>query len=207
MARLLFFAIAASFCLSRLAIAGNEGEILFADDFATLNPGWGEADQQFLGVEDGKLVIEPGNDRYRSLPYQTQTFGDVDLRVKLAQTSGELPGSAGIAFWGSRETGEVYFARMQSNGFFTVERRLPNGRLLAPVLLKRNDSVKTDPGAVNELQVTTRGKTATVYINGKQAASLEGMPPEGGSQIGLLARSPAVRCRWEFSDFVVRKAQ
>lgn len=207
MRRVLLLGIVVFACLTSLAIAADEAEILFADDFATLNPGWGEADQQFLGVEGGKLIIVPQNGRYRSLPYQTQTFGDVDVRVQLVQTSGELPGSAGISFWGNRETGETYFARMQSDGYFTVERRLPNGRLLAPVLLKRNEAVKTGAGAVNELQVATRGKTATVYINGQQAASVEGMPPEGGSQVGLLARSPAVRCRWEFSDFVVRKAQ
>lgn len=207
MSRAAGFGIVVLLWMSPAALAADDGEVLFADNFATLDPGWGAVDQQFLGVENGKLALIPASGRYRSLPYQGKTFGDVDVRVKLAQASGEIPGSAGISFWGNSDSGEAYFARMQSNGYFTVEQRLPNGRLLAPVLLKPNDAIDEGLGKLNELRVVTRGKSATVYINGRPAASVEGTPPEHGSLVGVMARSPAVRCRWEFSDFVVREPQ
>ena len=70
------------------------------------------------------------------------------------------------------------------------------------------DEVLKGIGRVNELRVVTQGKTATVYVNEKQAASIEtDALPEGGSKIGLYAGSGSEPYSWSFSDLVVRKPQ
>ena len=68
-----------------------------------------------------------------------------------------------------------------------------------------NDAVAKGVGPANELRIVTLGKTATLYVNGKQIATLKGFPPAGGSRIGLHAESGQTVYTWKFSDLEVRR--
>lgn len=192
------------FGLTCQALADEKGEILFADDFATLDPGWGEPDDEFLGAHNKKLIFEPAQARTEYRLHEGHKFEDADIRVKVTQASGEPPRGAGVAFWCDKFRG--YVATLESNGDFRVVKI--TGTPLSPAVKQTPaEAVKKGLNQVNQLRVVTKGKTATIYVNGQQVASFKGSPPEGGGRVGLYATSGAVPCRWEFSDFVVRKPE
>jgi hypothetical protein len=193
-------------CFGSAAFAADDPNVLFSDDFSTLDPAWGEANDQ-ISVADGKMVFKPKvNDGY-SLLYQGTTFGDVDIRVKVTQTAGPVAAGseASVVFWGV-DYDNFYMAAIQTDGSFGVPRNVAD-KWLHPVAWKANDAVKKGLNTVNELRIVIKGKTATIYVNDQQVASFKGFPPEGASQIGLHAESGDQACTWKFSDFVVRKAQ
>ncbi len=187
-----------------MAYAG-EGAILFSDDFATLDPGWGEASEQ-TRVEGKKMLVLPKvNMSYTNL-YQGNLFGDVDIRVKVAQTSGASDRPGSLVFWGNNYD-SFYSVDLVTDGRVGVSRKVSQGRWLTPVEWKLRPAAKKGLNQENELRVVTKGNTATVYVNGEQIANLKGIPPEGGSLVGLCAESGAEQYVWTFSDFSVRKAE
>jgi hypothetical protein len=185
------------------ARAEEKGEVLFADNFATLDPGWGDADDEVLGVQNKKLVFQFAQAGDKHALYQGKMFEDADIRVMVNQTSGEAARGAGIAFWCDNLRG--YVAKLRSDGNFRLE-NLSATPLSPPVHRMLDKGVKKGLNQVNELRVVTKGMTATIYVNGQEVASLKAKR-KYGSMVGLVASSGAVPCRWEFSDFVIRKPE
>jgi hypothetical protein len=185
--------------------ADDDPSVLFSDDFSTLDPAWGDA-EDVMHVEGGKFVLQPKPNTAHSSLYGGSTFNDVDIRVKISQADGKLAdGSAGIVFWGS-DNDNMYTAEFSADGNVTVQ-RFEGRKWLSPSPWKANDAVKKDLNQVNELRVVTKGRSATFYVNDKQVAAIKGFPPTGGSQIGLTAESGDKVYTWKFSDLVVRKPQ
>lgn len=193
-------------CLGIQALAAEEGPILFSDDFSTQDPGWGEVDDEYLGIENHKLLMQAQKGIERSQLYQGDVFEDVDVSVKVTETSGDVDVAAGIIFWAKDYT-SYYVVKLCADGDVAVERKLSKGRYLKPVEWKTYNAVKKGLNQVNELRVVTKGAIATVYVNGEQVAALKGSPPAGGSLVGLMASSAEGQfSRFEFSEFVVRKS-
>ena len=69
----------------RAALANSP--ILYEDDFATFNPGWGDPDEA-VGVKDGKLAIAPSADRWRAALNQSNVFDDADIAVEASHVRG-----------------------------------------------------------------------------------------------------------------------
>lgn len=183
----------------------TDSTVLYSDDFATLDPAWGEADAN-MSVGGNKLVLAPNVNDSKSAFYQGTLFGDADISVKVSLAKGSIHDFAGINFWGI-DWDNYYGAAISGNGVVTVVRKL-KGKWLFPVEKKAQDAAIKGLGKVNELRVVTRGKLVTFYVNSKQVASFKGFPPDGDSSIGLHAESGEREANtWQFSDLVVRKPQ
>lgn len=202
----MFLALALAVVVCLVPAYAEDGELIFSDDFSLFDPAWGATSEQ-IRVENQKMLIQAEvNTSYTSL-YQGTLFGDADIRVKLAETSGQTDMPAGVAFWGNGYD-NFYVAEFTTDGKFSVWRKMGQGRWLAPVGWQDQAAVKKGLNQENELRVVTKGNMATIYINGIEAASFKGFPPEGGGMVGLHAESgSAAPYIWAFSDFSVRKVK
>lgn len=171
-----------------LVFAAWGGSVLFEDKFASLDPGWG-APSKTLAVKEGKLIISPGVDETYTYLYQGNIFpNDMDLNVTVTFIKADGPTwGSGPVFWG-KDIKEYYAVLVNANGWFGVQRRMGD-RYLLPVAWRPNEALQKGAGVENQVRVVTNGNRATIYFNGKEAISLTGMPPKGGSLIGLKCAS------------------
>jgi hypothetical protein len=183
----------------------DDDSVLFSDDFSTLDPGWGDANAN-KNVADGKLVVKADAKGYYYSEFDGTTFNDADIRLKVCLVDGMNDEPGGLVFWADPHNSDYYAALYQSDGDVTIGRN-SGSNWLNPVPWKHNDAVKQGTGAVNEIRVVTKGKTATVYINDTQVTSFKGFPPAGGSLVGIYGESGDKVYTWSFDDLVVRKVQ
>ena len=180
-------------------LAGNQ--VLYEDDFATFNPGWG-APGQALSVKDGKFIITPVPDRRLDALNQSSVFDNADITVEATMSQGDdLTQAGGLIFWG-KDRNDYYCLMIKLNGRFTISRWF-NDRWLNPIAWQDNPEVKTAVGQVNKLRVVTKGRQATAYINDKEVATFSGQPPPGGGCIGLYGESGKSQNIWQFSNLKV----
>lgn len=206
MKRATFAIISLLLCLGFVVAYAGEETILFSDDFATLDPAWGEPSEQ-RRVEGNKMIIVPEVDLAYTDLYEGNVFGDADIRVKVSQSSGQADRPGGLVFWGV-DYNAYYIAELTIDGNVSVVRKIAKGRWLYPVVLKAQHAVKRGLNQENEIRVVTKGNTATVYINEEQVATLKGSPPEGGGMVGMYAESGATEpYGWKFSNFSVRTSK
>jgi hypothetical protein len=176
-------------------------KVLFEDNFDTMDPVWGEAND-VISVKDHKFIMKPAANTAYTVMNQGQLFDDFDASVNLRQAEGKDPTyGAGLVFWGDGLS-NYYYIYASPDGQYVVSRYV-NNRRLSPVPWRATDAVKKGH-EVNQLRVVTRGDKATLYINGKELATIKGQPPQGGSFIGMRADSPPQsQDVWEFSDLKV----
>lgn len=183
-------------------LAAADGPVLISDDFSTLNPAWGKADDH-VRVSEGKLIVRPDLDSiHHRLYHVNPPLGDIDVRVKAALIEGGVDNVGGIVFWGSDEG--YYMARFFADGYFGIGRNI-RGRWLHPVRNQVQKELKQGLGAVNELRIVTSGDQATAYINGQEVATFKGFPPEGGGAVGLFGGAAGIPYEWAFSEFSIRQ--
>jgi hypothetical protein len=109
---------------------------------------------------------------------------------------------SGLVFW-AKDYDEYYAVLINAQGWFGVQRHVSN-RYLLPVAWRESDTIKKGEGVENQVKVVTKGKQATVFINGKEVITLNGQPPEGGSLIGFKAASgPEGANTVAFSNLIV----
>jgi len=162
-------------------------EVLYEDDFSTLDPGWGDPSNR-IKAEDGKLVVTPAPGMSQTALNQGLLFEDMTATIKARIANGDDPAQvAGLAFWGS-DLDNYYFAAVSANGRFGVVRRI-KGKWLFPVSYRTSPLVKQGMGEWNEVRVVTKGNNATLFINGEQAISFKGQAPAGGSLLGVHGES------------------
>lgn len=180
-------------------------EILFEDNFATLDPGWGDP-TEMLSVKENKLVVTSPVGMSQCQLNQALLFEDADIQVKarLAKGEGTAQEYFGLVFWGEGYD-SYYCLTISQDGRVGVLRR-SKGRWLFPVAYRAHDAIKKGVGEWNDLRVTTKGPNAAIFVNGQQVAAFKGQPPQGGGFIGVRAESgsgsPAVG---EFSDLKLTK--
>jgi hypothetical protein len=181
------------------------GRLLYEDDFATFNPGWGTPGEA-LNVKDGKFIITPVPDRGRDVLNQSNIFDDADITVEATMSQGDdLTQAGGLIFWG-KDHNDYYCLLIKLNGRFTISRWF-NDRWLNPIAWQNNPEIKTAVGQVNKLRVVTKGRQATAYINDKEVATFSGQPPPGGGCIGLYGESGKSQNIWQFSNLKVTTPQ
>jgi len=200
--RRLFAASLCLACSAALARAADADGVVYSDDFATLRSGWGTADG-VQSVADNKLLLNPKPDTIYASLYTDRSFADADIRVKVSQTKGDLASPFGLAFWGV-DYSNYYVARIRSNGVCWVGRKM-GGKWLSPVYSEEKPAVRKGLGETNELRVVTRGRLATVYVNGQQIAEFRGYPPTEPGKIGVYAESGPEQITWAASELTVRE--
>jgi len=184
------------------ACRGNE--VIYQDRFEPGDSSWGR--HAWMKFERGKLVVtaDPGSNL--AIQNQSLFFDDYDVCVDVAQRLGNATGGyAGLLFWGT-DAGNYYTFDVSIYGHIRVS-RLQNNAWVVPLPWVRARAVSSGT-SVNTLRVRTLGNRITVYVNGVEAASLQGHPPSGGSRVGLLSVSPgAAQGMFEFDNFTVTKTR
>jgi regulation of enolase protein 1 (concanavalin A-like superfamily) len=177
------------------------GPILFQDHFETLAPAWGS--YQNYHVANGKLVIQPPAGRTTSTLNGASLYDDVDICAEMTVAPPVIKGNCGgIVFW-AVDYDNYYTAQVSTDGWVSVW-RLQKGKWLNQVPLQDFSAVRRGANQVNEIRVVTSGNKAAISINGKLLKQISGQPPEGGSEVGLIACSPNnVSAAVAFNDIVV----
>ena len=189
-----------------LLVAGSlnaDEPLLFSDSFATLSPGWGQPSES-KSVSDGHLVLSLKPNRIHCSLYTGAKFANADIRAKLVQKSGEPEQTAGIVFW-AEDVNNYYVARIRSDGRVLIGRSTRDKWLNPANDRQLHESIQTGFDKVNELRVVTAGRSAKVFVNGRELASIRGFPPTEESFVGLFAESGEQPCVWHYSEFEVRQ--
>jgi hypothetical protein len=164
-------------------------DILFQDQFQTLQPTWGGANPA-IRIDNGQLVLTPPSGTYVWAINNAGVYDDVDMCVSVTAigTVDATEAKAGPIFW-YQDVNNFYVFEIAPNGKASLWRR-QRGKWLAQVNWQDASSANKGEGAVNELRVTTLGGDATLYVNGTEFRKVAGSPPDNGQQIGLFAGSP-----------------
>lgn len=207
-ASIIFVSVLILLFAGRTVYACKGSQLLFEDNFSTLDPAWGVQGPN-LSVNNGKLIVQPEiNSSYVALN-QGNIFEDIDACVKLSQVKSDDPTySAGLIFW-AKDSSDYYYFLVTSDGWYSVKRWV-NQRSLAPVDWRKSPAIKNGLGETNHLRVVAGGTKATVYVNDTELITFSGQPPQGGSFVGMIAFSPEKATNknvWEFSEFKVTKPE
>jgi hypothetical protein len=198
------FASMIFFSIARNVLACKGSAVLFEDNFATLDPAWGQqSDRQ--SVKDGKLIIQPEVNAGWTAINQGNIFEDMDACVKVTITKAEDPNwGGGFVFW-AKDYNDYYYLLISGDGQLAVK-RWTNNRTLSPVDWRETTAIKKGVGQTNELRVVAKGNQATVYVNDTEVVTFKGQPPQGGGFIGVRGSSAEKSpITWEFSDLKITK--
>jgi hypothetical protein len=184
--------------------------VLFAEDFSTVDPAWGAADATW-DVADGKLLLKSPVGKSFGRIYGGTLLGDADIRVKISRVGSDRSRNdptAGVIFWGGEGEGNYYYAALRSGGSFTIIRVDDQGKPSVPLPRADYDAVRRGIGQVNELRLVLKGETATVFVNGKKIAAINGFKHPPLFRFGLKASSgDDVVDTWAFSDLMIRRPE
>ena len=175
---------------------------VFQDDFKNADPGWGQPDNVAAFTPEGLVLTPPvGGSGWRSDANLSLAKGDWCVDV-VNPTSLPTPadedqvGAVGLWFWGADQQ-SFYTATITLDGNASVD-RLNHGIWQTVVPPAPAPSVKTAPGATNELEVVIDGNKAAFYINGTLFTTVTGRPPANGGFPGIYGESGPKGTRWVF---------
>ncbi len=179
------------------ALACKGQTTLLRDDFTDEDPAWDLANSPGASVADGamKVTSDPGHGQ--PILYAGQMFPAADVCVDMIAppAQGKAVLSGGISFWNGRGLVDVMIS---SDGTASVAVN-QNGVWAHPVPSRKADTVKTAPGAVNNLRVVWKGPpddggtqapdpSVQIFINGKPFVKFK-MTPNANRQIGFYVES------------------
>jgi hypothetical protein len=175
---------------------------VFEDDFKNADPGWGQADNVAAFTQQGLILTPPvSGSAWRTNANLSMAQGDWCVEV-ISPASLPTPadedsvGSVGVWFWGS-DLQNFYTATITLDGNASVD-RLNHGIWQAVVTPTPAPSVKTSPGAVNEIEVVTSGNKAAFYVNGTLVTNITGQLPANGGPAGVYGESGPKGTSWVF---------
>jgi hypothetical protein len=178
-------------------------DVLFEDNFESLDTTWGDADDSFY-VKDGRLVITPDLDKYYAALNTAGVYDDIDYCVRLYSLKADPKGNtfAGVVFWAT-DYDNYYYALIAGDGAVAIFRR-QRGKVLQQVDWTPFGAVKKGDDAVNNLRVVTVGKRASIYVNGQLFREVTGQPPPNGQEIGVRAISAKnLKAVYAFDDIKI----
>ena len=169
------------------AAAGTcgSGKVIFQDDFSTADPSWGQ--NQHITIKDGAMSIYADAGRVQLVQSQSDFYADAAVCATLAvpaPTKSDDAPRGGILFWGG-DYSNLYGFEISSDGHYRMF-RLSRDRWLYPINWTASEAFKKGD-ATNTIEVQTRGRSATFWINGTRVAQVNGIPPDGGGLVGLFA--------------------
>ncbi|HTZ35478.1 MAG TPA: hypothetical protein VMB84_05595 [Stellaceae bacterium] len=172
------------------------------DDFSNPDPGWPNADN--VQTTPKGLVVKPPVNGSTWAVNSNFAMDGADLCVTVAlpatlptPANEDTVGDVGLLFW-KRDNDNYYMAAISPDGIAVVSRYL-NGEWTAIVKPAPATAIRTGPGAVNELEIATRGNAGSFYVNGSKIADFRGQAPPGGGFPGVYAESGPTVTTWVFS--------
>lgn len=184
------------------ALACKGPNVIFADDFSTSDPAWGENDDKFI-VGDKKMIVKPSPGKGYGGSYQGNFFEDSDICIDVVMPNTKDTGvSGGLLFWFD-DWDNYYILEIDGSGSAAII-RWQRGKSLAPVTWRKAPAVKTAPGAVNTLRIVLKGDAGRAFINDQPFATFKGTAPKGGSVIGVFGGSEnGASNTWTFTNLKV----
>ncbi len=182
----------------------------FADDFKSLNPGWGGIEAGVSSISDGEFVVQPRVATTHISLYPSLIFkmGTACARVQSPMQISDIGEytQGALAFWGLNNQ-NYYVAGVFPDGRYGIYRRI-NGEWAPIVFATKSGAVRAGPGATNELMVVFAGETATLYVNAVKVWDFIGQPPKAGGSIGVFAESSKKEAvAWKITNVTVVEAQ
>jgi hypothetical protein len=170
------------------------------DNFKNADPGWGQPDNIAAFTSQG-LVLKPPPSGSAWRWNANLTLAHADWCVSVVNPA-SLPnppdedavGSVGLWFWG-KDLQNFYTATITLDGHAAID-RLNQGAWQVVVSPRPAASIKTSPGANNELEIVTDGDKATFYVNGARIADITARPPTNGGSPGIYGESGPKGTTW-----------
>ena len=95
--------------------------------------------------------------------------------------------AGGVIFW-AIDNDNYYAAQIEPNGSYWISRRI--GRLrINLVPSTKNEQIKGDTNAVNEVRVVLVDNFGALFINNVKVQEFRGQPQKGGGAVGGYARN------------------
>ncbi len=175
------------------AEACQGSKVQFEDKFANLDPAWSPLDDH-ASAANGKLMIKAAPDQpwASHMLNQANTFGDANYcaTVVFPVIKDSANAMLGLVFWGTDDA-HFWMLVISPVGQFSVQHKVADGRILVPVRWTSNPAIKQGAGVPYDLEIRTKGNSATVFVNGAQVGQVSGQPPDGGSLTGIYWSEPA----------------
>jgi hypothetical protein len=168
------------------ATAAASGAILFEDDFSNSTSGWDrlQAAEGIMDYDAGgyRILVNALQTNFWSTPHRS--YADVRVEVDAGKLGGPEQNRAGLICRYSGE--EYYFFMITHDGYYGVG-VFAGGQ----AVLLGQDEMKFDPAIhtgvnINHLRADCAGQTLTLYVNGRQLASVQDSRLAAGD-VGLLA--------------------
>jgi hypothetical protein len=175
---------------------------LFDENFKNPDPGWGQPDNVAAFTANGLALTPPtGGSAWRWNAHFAIAKADWCVEVmspaKLpSPADADTVGAVGVRFW-DRDPENFYTATISLDGDASVM-RLSIGKWQTVVAPASASSIKTGPGAVNELEIVTNGNTAQFLVNGKLVTDIRGQAPPSGGTPGIYGESGPNGTTWLF---------
>jgi hypothetical protein len=171
------------------AAAACPGTVVFTDLFKTPNPALDLTAnaQSAVAIAAGKAEItflQTGVSRNEE--YSNTQYGDANIcaAFTVPKTDKAVNPALGIIFWGASYTSFYSFQIQPVAGTMSLAQMTATGWTF-PIAWTANAAVVKTLGAVNTLEVQTKGASITLLINGLTVATSSGTPPAGGGVVGF----------------------
>jgi hypothetical protein len=191
------------------ALACKGQKVIYSDDFAERDAGWfiAAADLESGRVAFGgdRMLVRMEGDRGNSIlnmAFGLPTDTDICMRARIVDGSDLNKGSVGMVFW-AKGYDDQYLYDVQGNGLYAIYHWTERAwQTITPPAAA--PAFKAGLGEDNLLRVTTKGQTATLFLNDQQIARFRAPTPTGTVKAGIRVTSHAPNSIGvEFRDFTV----
>ena len=172
------------------------------DNFTKPDPGWPSSAN--VSITPQGLTVKPPVNGSTWVVNSSYTMDGADLCVTVAMPA-SLPnpanedtvGDVGVVFW-KRENDNYYLGAISPDGYASVSRAV-NGQWTTIIQPVASPAIKTGAGAVNEIEVATKGNAGMFFVNGTKIADFRGQAPPDGGPPGVYGESGPTVTTWVFS--------
>ena len=186
------------------AFACKGKNVLFQDNFATVNPAWDLFNQ--TKIQNGAMQITATSGHIAAVFYKGDAYDKADICVDTIVPNASNPDNQGIPsliFEGQAYDDFYAFYISPAYGIARISRLLKD-KWLQPIPPRKVEGLVTKAGGKNTLRLTLNGAHASAYINDNKFVDFLINASPGGGLIGLEVDGGAsAPVTWDFKNFKV----